>query len=239
VSSATHVRHHRTRQAAICAALVVVIAFVALAFGNESASAVGQAATLVSARSPDVESMPPSSGLGPLVGTAGLSAQLVPANAPIPAPAVLAPKPAPVLTTPTGWYTPVARYHLTARFGIPGPWQSGYHTGLDFATKEGTPIRAVTDGVVIFAGDGLAYGNLSKIKIAPHVEIWMAHQDRFAVERGDHVKAGQIVGYVGMTGHTTGPHCHFEVRVKGEPQDPAPFFWGHGQPVSHASGRPV
>ncbi len=140
--------------------------------------------------------------------------------------------------TPSGWYTPVARYYFSARFGVSGPWSSGHHTGLDFVTKEGTPIRAATDGVVVAAASAGAYGQLLQIRIAPTTEIWMAHLDKFLVKKGDVVKAGQVVGKVGMTGNTTGPHCHFEVRVKDKPKNPEPYFWPDGKSVTKIGPRP-
>lgn len=135
-------------------------------------------------------------------------------------------------TTPSGWYTPVAKYYFSARFGVSGPWQSGHHTGLDFVTRLGTPIRAATDGVVVSAGPAGAYGNLVEVKIAPGLQIWMAHMESIEVKVGQRVKAGEVIGHVGVTGNTTGPHCHFEVRKKGTPVDPEPYFWPNGHSVT-------
>jgi len=140
--------------------------------------------------------------------------------------------PADLSHTPSGWYTPVAHYYFSARFGVPGGWSSGHHTGLDFVTKQGSPIRAATDGVVVAADWAGAYGQLLQIKIGPKMQIWMAHLDQFKVSKGDVVKAGQVVGIVGMTGNTTGPHCHFEVRVKDAAVDPEPYFWPDGNSVT-------
>lgn len=139
--------------------------------------------------------------------------------------------------TPSGWFTPVSKYYFSARFGVPGPWASGHHTGLDFVTKEGTPIRAATGGVVVAADWAGAYGQLLQIKIGPKTQIWMAHLDKFAVHKGDVVQPGQVVGFVGMTGHTTGPHCHFEVRVKDKPVNPEPYFWPDGNSVTRIGRR--
>ena len=83
--------------------------------------------------------------------------------------------PADLSHTPSGWYTPVAHYYFSARFGVPGGWSSGHHTGLDFVTKQGSPIRAATDGVVVAADWAGAYGQLLQIKIGPKMQIWMAH----------------------------------------------------------------
>lgn len=137
----------------------------------------------------------------------------------------------PAGTTPSGWYTPVAKYYFSARFGVPGSWSSGYHTGLDFVTKQGTPVRAATDGVVVSAEYEGAYGNIVRIKVAPGVQIWMAHLEGVKVAKGDRVEAGEVIGRVGMTGRTSGPHCHFEVRVKDKAVNPEKFFWPDGHPV--------
>lgn len=168
------------------------------------------------------------------------------APAPAPAPAAteqeptaepaepVAPKPPPVSVSPTpsGWYTPVAKYYFSARYGVAGSWSSGRHTGLDFVTRNGAPIRATADGVVVAAASAGAYGNLLQIKVAPKTQVWMAHLQRFNVKPGDVVKAGEIVGWVGMTGNTSGPHCHFEVRVKDKPTNPERFFWPTGKVVT-------
>lgn len=139
--------------------------------------------------------------------------------------------------TPSGWFTPVSRYYFTARFGVPGSWSSGYHTGLDFATKQGTPIRAVSDGVVVAADWAGAYGQLLQLKVGPKTQVWMAHLDRFAVRSGEKVKAGEVIGYVGMTGNTSGPHVHFEVRVKGKSVNPERYFWPDGDSVTRLGRR--
>lgn len=146
--------------------------------------------------------------------------------------ASVSPPPVSVSPTPSGWFTPVARYHFSARFGVAGSWSSGHHTGLDFVTRDGSPIRAATNGVVVAAGSAGAYGNLLQIRVAPKTEIWMAHLSRFTVKPGDVVKAGQTVGRVGMTGNTSGPHCHFELRVNEKAKNPEAYFWPDGKPVT-------
>lgn len=154
---------------------------------------------------------------------------------PVPAPAAqVAPKPPPVSVSPTpsGWFTPVAKYYFSARYGVAGSWSSGRHTGLDFVTRNGAPIRAAADGVVVAAAYEGAYGNLLQLKVGPKTQVWMAHLQRFNVSPGDVVKAGEVVGWVGMTGNTSGPHCHFEVRVKDQPTNPERFFWPDGDVVT-------
>ena len=163
------------------------------------------------------------------------TAAFAPASEPQPQPVELAtPKPPPVSVSPTpsGWYTPVAKYYFSARYGVAGDWSSGRHTGLDFVTRNGAPIRATTNGVVVAAASAGAYGNLLQIKVAPKTQVWMAHLQRFNVRPGDVVKAGEVVGWVGMTGNTSGPHCHFEVRVKDKATNPERFFWPDGNVVT-------
>ncbi|HSI93806.1 MAG TPA: Rv3654c family TadE-like protein [Jiangellaceae bacterium] len=123
---------------------------------------------------------------------------------------------------PGDWIVPVAGdYHITARFGEPGPhWESGRHTGLDFAAPTGTPVVAVAPGRVTHAGPAGPYGNLVAVDHGTAVTYY-THLAAVGVEVGEAVDAAQRVGTVGATGNATGPHLHFEVRVDGVPQDPA------------------
>ncbi|KAB2809710.1 peptidoglycan DD-metalloendopeptidase family protein [Pimelobacter simplex] len=128
------------------------------------------------------------------------------------------------------WVLPVdpSVYRLTARYGEYGLWSS-YHTGLDFAAPTGTPIRAVTNGVVTSASFDGAYGNKTVITLDDGTELWFCHQSAFAVSTGDKVRAGELIGYVGGTGHVTGPHLHLEVRPGGgDPVDPDAALRQHG-----------
>lgn len=126
------------------------------------------------------------------------------------------------------WVLPLDNYRLTATFGEYGLWSS-YHTGLDFAAPSGTPIRAVTNGVVTSAGSDGAYGNKTVITLEDGTELWFCHQSSFAVSTGDTVRSGEVIGYVGSTGHVTGPHLHLEVRPGGgDPVDPDAALRVHG-----------
>jgi len=128
-----------------------------------------------------------------------------------------------------GWVSPVARVSLSARFGVPGSWSSGYHTGLDFVSPTGTPVRAPVGGVVVSADWDGAYGRLVKIRFAQGGELWFAHLNDFAVAPGQRVAAGQVIGHVGLTGRTTGSHLHFEVRIGDRPRNPESFLWPDGR----------
>uniref|UniRef100_UPI0016038BA5 M23 family metallopeptidase n=1 Tax=Nocardioides pelophilus TaxID=2172019 RepID=UPI0016038BA5 len=116
------------------------------------------------------------------------------------------------------WSLPIAAgaYRLSAEFGQAGSyWSSGYHTGLDFAAPSGTPIMSVANGVVTSVGYEGAYGNQTIVTLEDGTEIWYNHQTSYAVSEGDNVVAGEVIGYVGSTGNSTGPHLHLEVHPGG------------------------
>jgi murein DD-endopeptidase MepM/ murein hydrolase activator NlpD len=115
-----------------------------------------------------------------------------------------------------------------------GGFTSGYkwrwgamHTGIDLAGPYGSPIRAVTDGVVIEAGTESGYGNIVKIRHDGGVVTYYAHLSRILV-RGGSVNAGDVIAEEGNSGRSTGPHLHFEVRIGGEPVNPVPWLAKHG-----------
>lgn len=96
------------------------------------------------------------------------------------------------------------------------------HAGIDFAAPTGTPIRATGDGVVDFIGNKGGYGKTIVLRHPNNITTLFAHQSRFArgLKRGDRVAQGEIIGYVGSTGWSTGPHLHYEFRVNNKPVDP-------------------
>ncbi len=94
------------------------------------------------------------------------------------------------------------------------------HLGVDYAAPVGTPVRSVGEGVVEFAGQQNGYGNVVEIKHGNERSTLYAHLSRIDVKKGQRIDQGTTLGAVGMTGWTTGPHLHFEFRVKGEHQDP-------------------
>ncbi|KIN75131.1 M23 peptidase domain protein [Sulfitobacter noctilucae] len=99
------------------------------------------------------------------------------------------------------------------------------HNGVDWAAPTGTPVLAVAAGRVARAGDGGGYGNVVYLDHGNGIETRYAHLNAFAkgLRRGTRVEAGQVIGYVGTTGRSTGPHLHFELRVDGRPLDPLSF----------------
>ena len=100
-----------------------------------------------------------------------------------------------------------------------------FHTGIDLAGPFGTPIVAAADGVVAAADvSTVGYGNHIIIAHAGGLLTLYGHLEAMMVKPGDVVKAGQLIGLLGSTGNSTGPHCHFEVRVNGSPVDPRPFL---------------
>lgn len=96
------------------------------------------------------------------------------------------------------------------------------HEGVDLAANIGTPIHATSNGKIIFAGKETGYGNVVILKYNTQYSTRYAHMKGFAkgIKVGKFVKEGQVIGYVGMTGLTTGPHVHYEFRVKNKPVNP-------------------
>jgi murein DD-endopeptidase MepM/ murein hydrolase activator NlpD len=107
-----------------------------------------------------------------------------------------------------------------------GPRWGGFHPGIDIAPPYGTPIHAAKDGVVIFAAWNGGYGNFVLIDHGGGLVTGYAHQSQIAVTQGQTVNQGQVIGYEGSTGDSTGPHLHFEVRVSGSPQNPRNYEGG-------------
>jgi murein DD-endopeptidase MepM/ murein hydrolase activator NlpD len=105
-----------------------------------------------------------------------------------------------------------------------GPRWGGFHPGIDIATAYGTPIHAAKGGTVIYAGYNGGYGNYTCIDHGGGFSTCYAHQSQIAVSDGQQVGQGQVIGYEGNTGYSTGPHLHFEARVNGSPQDPMRYL---------------
>jgi murein DD-endopeptidase MepM/ murein hydrolase activator NlpD len=142
--------------------------------------------------------------------------------------------------TPSGpvrFYRPVPG-PIGDPFGAP---RNGYtHTGIDFPEPYGTPVKAGGVGTTIFAGFNYGgYGNLVVIQHRLGYTSWYAHLSSIATSVGAAVEGGTLVGYVGSTGHSTGPHLHFEVRRYDTPIDPAPLLLPTvaPRPGSRSGGR--
>jgi murein DD-endopeptidase MepM/ murein hydrolase activator NlpD len=110
---------------------------------------------------------------------------------------------------------------VTSPFG----WRWGrLHEGIDIGVGTGTPIKAAAAGTIIYCGWESGYGNLTVIDHGGNLATAYGHQSSIAVACGQQVAQGDVIGYVGSTGHSTGPHLHFEVRINGSPVDPLGYL---------------
>lgn len=122
------------------------------------------------------------------------------------------------------WVWPCPNYtEITSGFGprcIPEYGINDFHSGLDMAASYDDPVLAAASGIVVCAGWINFGGNTVKIDVGNGTVIWNCHLNSVAVYEGQYVNAGEIVGYVGSTGNSTGPHLHFEVQQGGTSVDP-------------------
>ena len=110
---------------------------------------------------------------------------------------------------------------VTSPFG----WRWGrMHEGIDIGVSYGTPVHAAASGTVIYCGWESGYGNLTVLDHGGNLATAYGHQSSIAVTCGQQVNQGDVIGYVGCTGHCFGPHLHFEVRVNGNPVDPLGYL---------------
>jgi len=105
-----------------------------------------------------------------------------------------------------------------------GPRWGRMHTGIDIAAPAGTPIHAAKAGEVIYADWLGGYGNLVVVDHGDSVVTLYAHQSRIGVAEGQVLNQGDVLGFVGSTGHSTGNHLHFEVRIDAQPRNPQPYL---------------
>ena len=160
--------------------------------------------------------------------------------------AVFTPSPNHSTKYPMVW--PAASGSITQPFGCtsytfePAPPQgyscpsgtSHFHTGIDVANAAGTPIRAADDGVVAVTDDSMlgsheiGYGKHVILVHRNGVMTLYGHLQGWVVNVGDTVTQGQVIGFMGSTGNSTGPHVHFEVRINDTPDDPSPFLPPNG-----------
>lgn len=114
---------------------------------------------------------------------------------------------------------------VTSSFGermdpFGGDGEGEFHTGIDIAAAKGTPIHATGDGVVVKAGWGTGYGREVVLNHGQGITTLYGHMSAIAVVPGETVSRGQVIGYVGSSGHSTGAHVHYEVRIDGTPVNP-------------------
>ena len=107
------------------------------------------------------------------------------------------------------------------------------HVGMDFTAPIGTPIYATGDGVIVAAGVERGYGNRIMINHSYGYVTKYAHMSRFKVKKGQKIKRGDVIGYVGNTGASTGPHCHYEVYKNGKTINPINFFFNDLSPTEY------
>ncbi|MCI4445544.1 MAG: M23 family metallopeptidase [Candidatus Aminicenantes bacterium] len=127
-------------------------------------------------------------------------------------------------TTPTIW--PTVGW-VSSPFGPridPFTGQNGFHTGLDIATNFGNPVVATANGVVIQVGFDKYKGNFIAISHGNGFSTEYWHLQKFAVKSGQKVERGQLIGYVGQTGKSLGPHLHYEVHINGRPVNPIDYI---------------
>jgi murein DD-endopeptidase MepM/ murein hydrolase activator NlpD len=133
--------------------------------------------------------------------------------------------------------TPVSGARLTSGFGMRVHPLLGYskmHAGVDFGAPQGTPIHSAGDGVIAQAGREQGFGNTIIIKHNDRYKTLYGHMSRFAegIRAGVHVNQGQVIGYVGSTGRSTGPHLHYEVRIDDRPVNPTSIRTAGGKQLS-------
>ena len=102
--------------------------------------------------------------------------------------------------------------------------ERSFHPGIDITAPKGTKVVAAADGLVVYAGRKLNYGKVITVEHKFGMSTRYGHLDRFNVKSGQRVKKGDIIGYVGTTGRTTGAHLHYEVRLRNQPLNPQRFF---------------
>ncbi len=129
---------------------------------------------------------------------------------------------------------------VTSSFGArqdPIDGEGAFHPGIDIAAPYGTPVRATADGEVLTAHMGAGYGREVVIDHGHNLTTLYGHMSALAVVPGEHVLRGQVIGYVGQSGRSTGPHLHYEVRVHDVPVNPHKYLRESYQELEAADGR--
>lgn len=134
-----------------------------------------------------------------------------------------------VAHTPEGWPTEDGKRRINSRFGRrtdPITNVSRSHSGVDISASYGSSIMATANGVVVFSGYHQFLGHLVKVEHGYGLESWYGHMSKRLVQKGDVVKQGDVIGKVGSSGRSTGPHIHYEVHLNGARVDPRNYI-GH------------
>lgn len=122
---------------------------------------------------------------------------------------------------------PLEQREISSPFGMrfhPVFKTKAMHTGIDIRAPKGTPVKAAGDGLVLYAGWLRGYGQIVIIDHGKGISTVYAHQSQINVQEGDRVKTGTVIGRVGSSGVSTGPHLHFEVRIQGKAQNPLSYL---------------
>lgn len=134
---------------------------------------------------------------------------------------------------------PVANYRMSSSFGMRDHPISGgrrAHKGIDLAAPTGTPIRASADGIISKAKWFGGYGLFIAIEHGGSIQTRYGHMSRLNVAEGQRVAKGDVIGFVGTTGRSTGPHLHYEVRINGEAVNPVPYLQSDQLAQSETNG---
>lgn len=122
-------------------------------------------------------------------------------------------------------YPLMGKLRVTSPYGVERKGHKSAHTGIDWAAALGTPIYAPADGTIRALNHDKIYGNQTILDFGGGYSAMFGHQSKFGnVKLGQQIKAGQIIGYVGSTGWSTGPHLHFETWVNNKPVNPLSWF---------------
>ena len=137
---------------------------------------------------------------------------------------------------------PVNSATMTSGFGLrwhPVIGGRRQHKGVDLAQPIGTPVYATADGVISKAERFSSYGLFISVEHGGNIQTRYGHLSRLNVAAGQVVHKGDLIGYVGSTGRSTGPHLHYEVRIAGVAVNPIPYMQGSAQPVLAANTPPA
>lgn len=135
---------------------------------------------------------------------------------------------------------PIEAMSLSSTYGMrvhPITGKIARHNGIDIPAPRGTPIHATADGIVGRAQQLGGYGNYVEIEHGNAIETRYGHMSSYVVQPGQKVKRGEVIGYVGSTGRSTGNHLHYEVRIDGSPVNPLPFVHTDQMALAAMSGN--
>jgi murein DD-endopeptidase MepM/ murein hydrolase activator NlpD len=136
-----------------------------------------------------------------------------------------APSEQPIVSVPSRM--PLSGFRMTSDYGMrthPVLGRRKHHKGVDLAAPTGTPVYATADGIIGRADRSRSYGLVIYVDHGADLETRYAHLSKLAVAKGERVRKGDLIGYVGSTGRSTGPHLHYEVRVDGLAVNPIPYM---------------